>query len=113
MLEHDQMLEHDEELQAIVHALETKPDVQHDDDFVARMMLRVPAQRVQVGSVSLGSRYGHRAAWIALAILIAVSVALSPRTLHSLLWQGVQMMLAIEVVAVLAVIAMTSRRIRG
>ena len=61
--------------QQVTAALEAVPDIVVPDDFAARVMSRVPAQRLWTRSLPARASIGRRVAMIAAVVLIVAMIA--------------------------------------
>ena len=104
----------DEAMERLVRVLETAPAVVVSEDFAARVMARVPRepQRRYVLRRSLQpSRIGQSLAFGALLVLVIAMLLLAPRTASSGMWQSLQGLLFLQLLALLLWMGVSYRRL--
>ena len=84
----------------IVRALETAPAISAADDFTARVMARVPAQRrgsrIRTAAVAVRPSVGRAVVLAAVLVLFTTILLITPRSQGSLLWLLMQVLLLSE-----------------
>jgi hypothetical protein len=106
----------DTEMEAIIKALESAPDVAVPDDFAARLMARVPQQQTQRRYVLMQtpqaeSHVGRTLAFAALLVLVVGMLLLAPHTPGSETWLLLQGLLFAQLVALLLWMGISYKRL--
>jgi hypothetical protein len=105
----------DNEMEQIVKALESAPDVAVPDDFAARLMARVPEQPhrryVIPQTLQTDSHVGRTLTFAALLVLIAGMLLLAPHTVRSATWLMLQGVLFAQLVALLLWMGISYKRL--
>ena len=105
----------DIEMDRIVQALETAPDVAMPDNFAARVIARVPRQPqrrfVLRQAMQTEARIGRRLALAALVLLVGSMLLLAPHTAGSEIWLLLQAVLFTQLVALLLWMGISYKRL--
>ena len=105
----------DIEMDRILQALETPPDVTVPDDFTARLMARVPHQPqrrfVLRQSLQTEGQFGRRLAFVALLVIVAGMLLMAPHTAGSETWLLLQGLLFVQLVALLLWMGISYKRL--
>ena len=103
------------EMEQIVKALESAPDVAVPDGFAARLMARVPQRTerryVLRQTLHAESHVGRRLAFGALPVLVAGMLLLAPHTAGSQTWLMLQGLLFAQLVALLLWMGISYKRL--